>query len=140
MIYFIQCGTNGPIKVGQTDNDVKSRMTQLQTGCPYELKLLWVYTGHDYTESKIHEELSKERIRGEWFHPSKTVFDFINNELGNHFEIQTQNGRYIDFVESLYQLDSASILSEKGWHHIFYGFNKGDLYIDSRTSSKVDLI
>ena len=70
VIYFIQCGENGPIKIGYTDNGVETRMAQLQTGCPYELRLLWVYTGNDLTESQLHKEFAHERIRGEWFRPS----------------------------------------------------------------------
>lgn len=98
-IYFIQCGKNGPIKIGQTENDIKERIRQLQTGCPYELRLLWVYTGSDYDEKDVHGLFEHERIRGEWFHPSLKLIRFIDEELCNHFEIHTKNGNFIGFTE-----------------------------------------
>lgn len=76
-IYFIQAGKNGPIKIGYTNNGVNERLNQLQTACPYELKLLWVYEGETYTESEVQESLRHEHIRGEWFHPGKDVFEKI---------------------------------------------------------------
>jgi hypothetical protein len=112
VIYFIQCGKSGPIKIGQTNNDVQERLNQLQTGCPYELKLLWVYTGDDYTESEIHSELSQERTRGEWFHPSGKVFEFINECLFNHIEIGTPNGRCFYIIECYDLEDRIGIKTE----------------------------
>lgn len=94
MIYFIQCGENGPIKIGQSD-DVEARMSQLQIACPYKLKLLWVYTGNMYTEKDIHREFSHERIRGEWFHPSRRLFKSIEKNLCNIFEFCAQNLGYM---------------------------------------------
>ena len=91
MIYFIQCGKNGPIKIGQTDNNVQDRVKQLQTGCPYELNVLWIYHGDEYTESSIHEIFQHERMNGEWFHPSEKLFKFIELKLANGYDIYSQN-------------------------------------------------
>ena len=136
MIYFIQCGTNGPIKIGYTDNDVQARMAQLQTGCPYELRLLWVYNGEDYTEAQVHSELSHERVRGEWFHPTREVFGFIESEMGNQFEIKTKNGRSLSLIES-YDCEDEITLNTKDkdvggrrFTTIFNKFNRNEIYID----------
>lgn len=88
MIYFIQCGENGPIKIGQSDNP-EERMAQLQTACPYELKMLWVYKNSDWTEIAIHGEFSHERIRGEWYHPSQSILSFIEEVLVNSYAVET---------------------------------------------------
>lgn len=137
MIYFIQCGNNGPIKIGQTDNDVEQRMAQLQIGCPYELRLLWVYTGDDFTEFQIHVELSHERIRGEWFHPSESVFCFIESEMSNYYEIKTNNDRSLEMVEFFNGKDaitfSTSMKFSSGNNKsttIFHTFLNGNLGID----------
>lgn len=98
-IYFIQAGTNGPIKIGQTSNGIKERMAQLQTGCPYELKLIWLYTGDDFTEQDLHKEFAHERVRGEWFRPTKDLFSFIRCNLENRFKIELPNGEPVDIIE-----------------------------------------
>ena len=94
MIYFIQCGENGPIKIGQT-GDVEKRISQLQTGCPYELKLLWTYHGNSWKEEEVHEALEAENIRGEWFHPSSNVFDFMKEFMWNRTIVQSNYGPVI---------------------------------------------
>ena len=101
MIYFIQCGENGPIKIGQSDN-VQERFKQLQTACPYELKLLWMYSGEEYCEKDIHDKFKHEKVRGEWFHPSRTLYIFIKNNLFNSYEFDMINNdrEYIGVYEN----------------------------------------
>jgi hypothetical protein len=138
MIYFIQCGKNGPIKIGQTDNDVQSRLNQLQTGCPYELKLLWVYTGHDYSEAQIHAVLSKERIRGEWFHPSGHVLNFIDTEMTNYIVVETPNGRIFEIKEGYDFADEINIKTgltgstaeSHKYTTIYHDYGDGSIEID----------
>ena len=94
MIYFIQAGKNGPIKIGQSD-DPKERLNQLQTANPYELKILWLfdYDGGDWDEQAIHKEFRHELIRGEWFRPSRKLFKFIKEELYNVHVVYCENKR-----------------------------------------------
>ena len=83
MIYFIQCGENGPIKIGYTQADPKHRLKQLQIGCPYKLKLIFVYQDNDReSESDIHAEFEDYRMRGEWFLPTGRIYDFIDAVAG----------------------------------------------------------
>lgn len=100
-IYFIQAGTNGPIKIGQTNNGIKERIAQLQTGCPYELKLIWLYGGDTYTEHEIHGEFQHERIRGEWFRPTKDLICFIEENLYNRYEVVAPNYGHVVLYEHL---------------------------------------
>jgi hypothetical protein len=90
MIYFIQAGKNGPIKIGKTNGDIADRLAQLQTGCPYKLRVLWLYYGDKYTESKIHKIFEHEKLHGEWFHPSGSLYEFIKSDLSNTQYFYTQ--------------------------------------------------
>lgn len=129
MIYFIQAGKNGPIKIGQTDNGVDDRLKQLQTGCPYELRLLWVYDGHVFSEKEIHERFSHERIRGEWFRPSRKILDFIDEELHNEHEIALANKK--NFFVNIWETRNG----------VMYLFNSGNglVNISSGDTGKLNI-
>lgn len=99
MIYFIQAGENGPIKIGSSD-DPERRMVDLQTANPYELKLLWVHKDENWSEEEIHKEFNHEKIRGEWYHPCGSIFEFIKNEMSNSYSITINNGDFYVITES----------------------------------------
>ena len=72
-IYFIAENENGNydnlrIKIG-ISKDVRRRLNQLQTGSPYELKLMsWLEADDDRAlEKELHEKYSKYRTHREWF-------------------------------------------------------------------------
>lgn len=98
MIYFVQCGKNGPIKIGYTGEDddsreinfknVNNRIKAMQVGCPYELKLLWAVCGGIDYEADLHEKWTHENIRGEWFRPSRKLLSFIENDVCNRYDFQ----------------------------------------------------
>jgi len=75
MVYFIQEGDSGPIKIGKTV-DPHGRLAQLQTGNPSSLHLLLAVRGGTKRERKLHERLGDYRLRddGEWFAPEPAVF------------------------------------------------------------------
>lgn len=77
-IYFVQMET-GPIKIGRAKNP-HTRLTQLQVGSPYKLNLLFFFPGGAKSENATHTILSNERIRGEWYWPTKRVFLEIQSE------------------------------------------------------------
>jgi hypothetical protein len=65
-LYLIKCQQFYKIGVA---NDVESRLAQLSTGNPFELKVLAVY-GFDNAEPierALHQKFSSKRERGEWF-------------------------------------------------------------------------
>lgn len=76
-VYFIGCNKMG-IKIGYTKNDPIKRLRQLQTGCPYKLKLLYVINGADKeTEAYYHRYFSNlYNVRGE-FYDYKFVLEWI---------------------------------------------------------------
>lgn len=76
VVYFLQCGDSGPIKIGRAI-DVARRMEMLQTGCPYVLQLLGTLDDEEFPEHELHARFADLRLRGEWFHPAKSLLDFI---------------------------------------------------------------
>lgn len=79
MIYFIQSGQAGPIKIGYTKNEslLKRRLNALQTACPDKLYLRGLFEGTLGDEYYLHNKFRYLRIRGEWFRPNKTLLSHI---------------------------------------------------------------
>ncbi len=68
ILYVIQRGDDGPIKVGISRN-LKNRVNHLQNGNAEKLKILHIFTMRDM-ERALHGELEREaRLQGEWFPP-----------------------------------------------------------------------
>ena len=70
-VYFVRAGNRGAIKIGVARN-VKRRLETLQTGNPFELKLLATIPCSDKAkalnlDASIHRFFKSQRIRGEWF-------------------------------------------------------------------------
>jgi hypothetical protein len=93
MVYFIQYGENGPIKIGKSE-DPETRLLQAQTFCPHECRLLWVYGGNKYSERDLHRKFRSIRIRGEWFECSEVLLSFIHHELTNETDINTPVNKF----------------------------------------------
>jgi len=72
MVYFIQVGCDGPIKIGRSISPL-TRLATLQTGHSQILRLLVTTPGGDELEHALHEKLGLHRIRGEWFAPHADV-------------------------------------------------------------------
>lgn len=68
-LYMIQAGDQGPVKIGHAD-DPELRLRNLQTAHYEPLRLLVIYPGGSQLEAMLHEQFAKDRIRGEWFHPT----------------------------------------------------------------------
>lgn len=66
MVYFIQQGEAGPIKIGYTRN-INKRLSQLQTANPEKLHLRLTIPGTFGTEKVLHDYLKPIHIRGEWY-------------------------------------------------------------------------
>ena len=80
MIYFVQAGEGGPIKIGLTVNRLGMRLANLRVGCPQELKFLGYVPGGRATERELQERFEAYRVRGEWFRPCHDLLDFIEKE------------------------------------------------------------
>lgn len=76
MIYFIQVGDDGPVKIGLADDPYR-RLVALQCASPFELRLLGGFEGGRGEELKLHKMFAHARIRGEWFEPTEELLAFV---------------------------------------------------------------
>ena len=77
MIYFIQFGEGGPIKIGTSIN-VPLRLMQLQSHYTEDFTLLSTIEGGPIEEAKLHQRFSHLRYgHTEQFRPSEELIDFI---------------------------------------------------------------
>lgn len=73
-VYFIQCGPYCKIGTGQ----VTTRLRALSTANPEPLKLLRVIPGAGHrVERSLHSQFRKLRVRGEWFHYTAPLKEFV---------------------------------------------------------------
>lgn len=76
VVYFIQAGDGGPIKIGVT-NDAAKRLRGLQTGCPVPVRLLATQPGDVQREAELHSVFDAHRQHGEWFFPASELLDYV---------------------------------------------------------------
>lgn len=77
LVYFIQAGEDGPIKIGTT-GDLESRLNTLQAGSPARLHVLATVRDQGSTfERRLHLRLKAYRLRGEWFTPHADVLEAV---------------------------------------------------------------
>ena len=71
-VYFVACN-NEFVKIGFAF-DVKERLAELQTSCPYELVQIGLLgPTRARTEKWFHDAMREERVRGEWFKLNERV-------------------------------------------------------------------
>ena len=86
MIYFIQAGRLGPIKIGHTNNGVEERLKELQTGSPDKLILIGIIEGDVKKEQELHKRFKNYRVRGEWFNNSPELDNYILKHIVKYKE------------------------------------------------------
>jgi len=73
--YLIQCGENGPIKIGQSI-DPSNRLYNMQIYNPEKLTLLKTTKTKEFV---LHEFFKEDRLKGEWYKPSEKLLTYIQN-------------------------------------------------------------
>lgn len=69
MIYVIKTKSDPAfIKIGFSKDDPVNRLKAIQTGCPFDLEMLYLKSGSFIHESILHGHLACFLARGEWFH------------------------------------------------------------------------
>ena len=106
MIYFVQQGNDGPVKIGYAAI-VENRIRHLQVSSPYPLILLASSPGSTIDEKKIHAILKKHRLNGEWFEPHPEVFDFIKTQAIPKNEIDPNT----NLDETLRRMETQMIMA-----------------------------
>ena len=81
LIYFIQQGEKGPVKIGHTSSNLMERVRALQLGNPLELKLIGSIDGTPGIERALHKKFSEFNMRGEWFKPDPNFMSQIKSIL-----------------------------------------------------------
>jgi hypothetical protein len=77
-VYFVRAANLGLIKIGYTAVDTaENRLSQLQTGQPFELFLLGTIPGGRDAEAGLHREFAEYRKTGEWFELPSEAVDLI---------------------------------------------------------------
>jgi hypothetical protein len=78
IVYFIQSGGFGPIKIGKTRNELERRLTALQTASSHPLRILATLDDQPASrETELHLKFDHLRLKGEWFRPEQDLLDFI---------------------------------------------------------------
>jgi hypothetical protein len=100
MIYLIHCEKTNTCKIGFTDN-INGRFTALQTGNPYQLKLIAVIEGNYEREKHIHGIFDANRLHGEWFdYTSEIKMAFDNPSLiESNKKIKRNNSKIITILQ-----------------------------------------
>lgn len=76
VVYFVQSGDDGPIKIGWTQ-DVERRIAELQTANAHKLKLLGTVAGTMEKEAAMHARFQHLRMEAEWFRNSPEIQAFL---------------------------------------------------------------
>lgn len=77
VVYFVQQGVGGPIKVGASRNFEK-RLKTLNTNSHVRMAVLATTPGGFELERDIHHELNAHRLEGEWFAPHPDVLAVVS--------------------------------------------------------------
>lgn len=76
MIYFVDAVGSKCAKIGFA-TELSSRIRELQTGCPFEIRVIGLIDTDDIEQEKtIHRKLARWRIRGEWY-PLHVAEDYL---------------------------------------------------------------
>lgn len=75
-VYFIQAGSDGPIKIGFAKNP-EARLRDLQPGNHRTLFLRATRPGTGADERHHHERFASARLIGEWFAPVPALLSYI---------------------------------------------------------------
>ena len=78
VVYFVEAGLGGPVKIGWTQ-DVERRIAELQTANAHKLNLLGTVVGTMEDEASTHARFSHLRLEAEWFTNSPEIHQFLKN-------------------------------------------------------------
>jgi hypothetical protein len=104
-VYFIQEGSDGPIKIG-VSSDLQTRMSQLQRWSSQPLKLLFSFPGDFADERYLHQKFQHFKVKGEYFSPATDIFDYIAAHQKKDFDysmISTEMAEYLKQQEASIQ-------------------------------------
>lgn len=125
MIYFIQAGENGPIKIGMA-LDVYRRLAELQTGHYERLRIIGLIDGERAQEKLTHSALANFRLNKEWFSAAPEVLEFVSR---NTYLPPTQKGheRKDGMTEGYFTIAQAASILRKSERTIRRWIDRGEI-------------
>lgn len=67
LVYVLQAQPSTPVKIGWTGRPLQERLTEIQVGNPYRLRVLHTLPGARPLEWQLHQHVQSSRLEGEWF-------------------------------------------------------------------------
>lgn len=112
VVYFVQAGAGGPIKIGVASN-MSQRLCALQTGSPDLLSLLATLPGTTKDEMRLHRLLRSFRHRGEWFRPAPEVLAAVEAARDGRFpeECTSERVGHFSHIKNIVGLFRATMAS-----------------------------
>lgn len=91
-VYFVGCKVNGFVKIGMTkDRDVSKRISAIQTGCPFPLKVMGKIecrgVRSEIVEKDLHNVFKIYRKEGEWFSFTGFLAAFVIDYFSDQEEV-----------------------------------------------------
>lgn len=80
MIYILQCERSKSLKIGYSANP-KGRIATLRTASPDRLRFIGLIEGDVGEERRIHRDLQRHRLAGEWFEGNAEVAAYLDELL-----------------------------------------------------------
>ena len=94
-LYFVQAVSGGvgigPVKIGYA-TDLRKRLRQIQSHCPFALRLLKAVAGGFDFEADLHRQYREWNSHGEWFEATPKLLEHIER-LPGAVEIKPQSYR-----------------------------------------------
>lgn len=97
-VYFIQQGSDGPIKIGfcRRDQNVQQRLDTLRTANPYPLHLRAIsLMAGQQTERELHRTFAHARLEGEWFQPTEDLLRLVEAIKKDPEAIYSESARLV---------------------------------------------
>jgi hypothetical protein len=76
-VYLITMEPDEFVKIGYTKSHPRSRLDNLQTGCPMPLRLMAYFPATMEDEKRLHMTFDELRYRGEWFYVQDKLRDLL---------------------------------------------------------------
>jgi len=97
-VYLVHCKGTTYYKIGISKIDYHLRLSGIQSGCPFELEMIYVIHSNDYRnlEKELHHKFRDKCVRGEWFDLDKASLDTVIQYLEDTHQPQMQ----IDFADT----------------------------------------
>ena len=118
MIYFIQHGNDGPVKIGITGGlnttAVSDRMRTIQGSTPVKLKLIGFCDGGIEEEKKLHHAFRFCRVSNEWFDLDNKTIESIKEKT------KTLNADRDMFEETISVDELAKLIQNEFKLDIYY--------------------